>query len=115
MTEPDIVRWAEVEPVEMVPKLWRRTLGTGERGMVVELRADPGAVVPEHSHPAEQIGYVISGELELTIDGVPYRFGPGDSYAIPGDTLHSAHFPVPCVLVEFFTPVREEYRRGARA
>ena len=111
MAAPDIVRWADVEPVEMTPGLWRRTLGTGERGMVVEIRAEEGSTVPEHSHPAEQIGYVVSGQVELTIDGTAYRFGPGDSYAIPGDTPHSAQFPSACVLAEYFSPVRDEYRR----
>ncbi len=115
MTGPDIVRWADVKPVEAVPGLWRRTLGTGERGMLVEIRTDPGVIIPEHSHPAEQIGYVISGEVELTIAGTLYRFAPGDSWAIPGDAPHSAHFPVASVLVECFVPVRDEYRRRSSA
>ena len=115
MTTPDIVRWADAEPVEMLPGLWRRTLGTGERGMLVEIRAEPGVIIPEHAHPAEQIGYIISGEVELSIAGISYRFAPGDSYAIPGNVIHSARFQTACVLVEYFTPVREEYRRRPRA
>ncbi|HEY63709.1 MAG TPA: cupin domain-containing protein [Caldilineae bacterium] len=111
MAAPDIVRWAEVEPVEVAPGMWRRTLGTGERGMLIEVRAEPGVQLEAHSHPAEQIGYVVSGEVELTIDGTPYRFSQGDSYAIPGNVPHSARFLTSCVLAEYFTPVREEYRR----
>jgi quercetin dioxygenase-like cupin family protein len=83
--------------------------------MLIEIRADPGVVIPEHAHPAEQIGYIISGEVELSIAGISYRFAPGDSYAIPGGVIHSARFQTACVLVEYFTPVREEYRRRPRA
>ncbi|MCD6290256.1 MAG: cupin domain-containing protein [Anaerolineae bacterium] len=110
--EVDIVHWAEVEPVEVVPGMWRRTLGTGERGMVIEVRAKAGIIMEAHAHAAEQIGYVVSGEVELTIDGTPYQFQPGDSYAIPGNVPHSAHFLTDCVVVEFFSPVRDEYRRS---
>ncbi|GAB4560302.1 MAG: hypothetical protein Kow0047_06850 [Anaerolineae bacterium] len=112
MAQLDIARRSEIEPVEVTRGLLRRTLGTGERGMLLEIQAEAGTEVEAHSHPAEQIGYVVSGEVELTIDGVPYRFREGDSYAIPGGVPHAARFVTDCVLAEFFTPVREEYRRS---
>jgi quercetin dioxygenase-like cupin family protein len=45
--------------------------------------------VPEHSHGA-QWGVVLSGEIELTIDGQSFNFTKGDTYFIPANTKHSA-------------------------
>jgi quercetin dioxygenase-like cupin family protein len=45
--------------------------------------------VPEHSHRA-QWGVVLSGEIELTVDGQAFHFRRGDTYFIPANTRHSA-------------------------
>ncbi len=45
--------------------------------------------VPEHSHES-QWGVVLSGEIELKIDGEKRLFKKGDTYFIPKDVLHSA-------------------------
>ena len=103
------IRWAVVEPVEMLSGLDRRTLGCGEQVMIAEFRARPGVQVPRHTHPHEQVGYVVSGEVELTIGGQTAVCGPGDSYAIPGGLEHSARFLSECVVIDGFSPPREDY------
>ena len=50
-------------PVEMLPGVVRRTLTEGERMMLIEVTLQQGAVVPLHTHPHEQIGYLASGRL----------------------------------------------------
>lgn len=104
------VRWADAEPVEMLPGLIRRTLGCSERLMIAEFRAKSGVEVPSHSHPHDQVGYVISGEMEMTVGQQTEFLGPGDSYAIPGDVAHGARFVTECVIVDCFGPPREDYR-----
>lgn len=106
------VRWAEVEPVEMLPGLDRRTLGCGEQAMIAEFRARAGVEVPLHTHPHEQVGYVVSGQMELTIGSQTARCGPGDSYTIPGGVPHGARFLSECVVIDCFSPPREDYRGG---
>jgi quercetin dioxygenase-like cupin family protein len=105
------VRWSDVEPVEMVPGLDRRTLACSERLMIAEFRAAPGAEVPMHTHPHDQAGYVVSGEMELTIDDHTERCGPGDSYTLPGGVPHGARFLSESVIIDCFSPPREDYRR----
>jgi quercetin dioxygenase-like cupin family protein len=56
-----------------------------------------------HSHPNEQVGYVISGELEMTIDGVVRVCAPGDCYHIPGDVEHMGRAVSDCVVIDCFT------------
>jgi quercetin dioxygenase-like cupin family protein len=50
---------------------------------------DAGSSIHEHSHPEEEVWQVIEGELEITIDGVTRRAGPGSAGIVPPDTLHS--------------------------
>ena len=48
-----------------------------------------GASIHEHFHPQEEVYHVIEGELELAIDGVTQRLGPGFVGIVPPNTLHS--------------------------
>jgi len=104
-------RLADIEPVEMVPGLNRRTLACSERLMIAEFRAEAGAEVPMHTHPHEQAGYVVSGEIELTIGDDTAHCGPGDSYTMPGGVRHGARFLSECVIIDCFSPPREDYLR----
>ena len=71
----------------------------------------PNAVVPEHTHPHEQAGTVIEGELSMTIAGETRVLKVGDCYIIPGDVPHSAtaHNGLARVI-DIFSPVRESYQ-----
>ncbi len=104
-----MVRWADASPVEMVPGLFRRTLAETADLMVIEARAGAGVTVPMHSHPNQQITYVVSGQIELTMNGETTAYMPGDACAIPGSVEHSAHFPVETIVVDSFSPPRPEY------
>ncbi|HJS22356.1 MAG TPA: cupin domain-containing protein [Steroidobacteraceae bacterium] len=60
---------------------------------VVQVRVDfdPGYVAPRHTHPGEEIIYVIEGTLEYYIEGQPpAKVGPGDVLFVPAGTIHSA-------------------------
>jgi quercetin dioxygenase-like cupin family protein len=81
---------------------------------VVEL--DPGAVAPEHSHPHEQFGLILEGSAVFRIGDETKELGPGSFYVIPGDTPHMAEAgPDGTVLIDVFSPVREEWREAEAA
>lgn len=88
------------------------TTAWGEHLMMSFVRFDgPGAVVPEHQHPHEQMGMGLEGEFELVIDGEARVIRPGDSYCIPGGVRHSARaLAGPARALDIFHPVREDYR-----
>lgn len=109
--EPTAVRLAEVEPVEMMAGVWRCTIATGERMMIAHVTIRKGASAPLHRHPHEQVGYVLEGRIRMTIGGEVYEFEPGDSYFVPGDLEHDAVAITDCVVLDVFSPPREEYRR----
>jgi quercetin dioxygenase-like cupin family protein len=67
--------------------------------------------VRPHSHPHEQLGYVLEGEITMTVAGVTDTWHAGVAYAIPGGVEHAAVAgPGGCRVIDVFIPVREEYR-----
>jgi len=59
---------------------------------VVQARGEfePGAAVPQHTHPGEEIGYVLEGSLELEVAGKPsVTLKAGDAFFVPAETIHS--------------------------
>lgn len=86
-----------------------KTLTYGENTHMCEFALEAGSAIPDHSHPHEQIGYMVSGRIDFLIEGVMYNAEPGDSWSIPGDMPHSAKVIEDSVIVEVFSPVREEY------
>ena len=90
-------------------KVRMKTLVHGDATMMVEFRLEAGANLPLHSHPHEQTGYLVSGEMELTIGGEVHKVSAGDSWCIPGAVEHSAVAHEDSVAIEVFSPIREDY------
>lgn len=85
------------------------SLAVGEKSMVCKMNYRDGDYATEHQHPHEQCGYVISGEYELTIGDKKWTLLAGDSYAIPGNTIHSFKVIKAGEVIDVFTPQREDY------
>ena len=67
--------------------------------------------VPLHTHPQEQSGIIIEGELEMGVDGNVRILKPGDMYIIPGGVEHYAKASTGSAKVlDIFSPVREDYQ-----
>jgi quercetin dioxygenase-like cupin family protein len=108
--EPQFVSFESVRAFELAPGVSGRPL-FGEGAMLNLITFEPGAVVPLHSHPHEQLGIVIRGEQALVVGGVEHVLGPLDAYSIPGGVEHSAHCgPEGALVLDVFQPVREDYR-----
>ena len=71
---------------------------------------DAEAVLPEHSHPHEQIVNVLEGTFELILDGEPHVLDAGDVLVIPGGVPHAGRAHTACRILDVFSPVREDYR-----
>lgn len=85
------------------------SLAVGEKSMVCKMNYVVGNFATEHAHPHEQSGYVISGRYLMTVKEQAYELGPGDSYAIPGNTPHSFKVIESGEVIDVFTPIREDY------
>ena len=63
----------------------------GREVIQVRVDFDPGYVSPRHTHPGEEIIYVLEGTLEYQIGGKPaVRVKPGDVLFVPAGTVHAA-------------------------
>jgi len=94
---------------EMVDGVRLKALSHGERTLLTEVRLARGAVVPEHQHPHEQTGYLISGSLRFFSGADEAIARPGDSWNLPSGFPHGAEALVDSVVIEVFSPVREDY------
>jgi len=71
---------------------------------------DPGAELPEHSHPHEQVANVLEGKFELTVDGESRQMEPGQVAVIPSNVPHGGKAVTKCRLLDVFHPIRDDYR-----
>ena len=98
------------DPMELVPGARTRTFW-GDQVLLSLVEIDAGAEVPKHTHPHEQAGIVIEGEMEMGIGGEVRTIRPGDMYIIPGDVEHYARsIGTPVKALDIFSPVREEFK-----
>jgi quercetin dioxygenase-like cupin family protein len=97
-------------PKEIVPGGTIRTFW-GENTLLALVDIEPGVEVPLHTHPHEQSGMVLEGELEMGIEGETRTLGPGDIYIIPGGVQHYAKtVSSKARVLDIFSPVREDYK-----
>ncbi|MDI7275964.1 MAG: cupin domain-containing protein [Anaerolineae bacterium] len=108
---------ANREPAFVTPEgAERRVLSYGGRLMLVQFTFPAGVTSAPHSHPHEQIGYVVSGEIDLCVEGLERaRLLPGGSYYVPPDVKHYIITLTPAVLLDCFTPLRQDFLDAAAA
>ncbi len=95
---------------ELAPGARTRTFW-GDKMTLSIVEIDPNSEVPRHTHPHEQGGMMIEGELEMNIAGESKLLKPGDVYIIPGNVEHWARTRnTPARVMDIFSPVREEFK-----
>lgn len=92
----------------------RQILGYGPDLMAVRVWFEEGAEGYEHDHPHSQVAYVESGEFEATIDGETKILRAGDSFYVAPNKLHGAVCKKAGVLIDIFSPVREDFLSGEK-
>ncbi len=94
---------------EIVPGYHGRFVHS-EHMTLIYWRVEPGAALPEHAHPHEQVANMLEGEFEISVAGETKMLKPGDVVVIPSNVRHSGRAVSACRLLDVFYPVREEYR-----
>lgn len=98
-----------IDERQMLPGFYARMLHA-ENMTVSRWRIEAGAVLPEHSHPHEQVTVMLEGTFEMTVNGEKQVIKPGDLVVIPSQATHSARAITDCLILDVFSPVREDYR-----
>ena len=88
-----------------------KTLAWGDKTSLGEFILAKGCNVPAHSHPHEQMGHLLEGEGVLYVDEESIKIREGTSFQIPPHAPHNfdATGDHPAVLIEAFSPPREDY------
>ncbi len=87
----------------------RKVLAYTDNMMAVEVFFDDGTVAALHSHPHEQLTYVISGEFEFTIGEETKIVKAGDTLYKEPNIIHGAKCLKKGVLLDTFTPMRKDF------
>ena len=99
----------DVPEVEMLPGIIRKTLTYSDRFMVCEIHLAKGATLPPHHHVHEQSSNIISGSLLYEVDSESRLVGAGDSVLLLPNVPHAVKALEDTVVLDIFTPLREEY------
>jgi quercetin dioxygenase-like cupin family protein len=99
-------------PAERISDKITRKVMSGEHGMMVWWHFEAGAHAAAHRHPHEQISWMIKGRQDLRIGDQRRTMVAGDFAVIPGGVEHEAYFPEETEVLDFFTPVREDFLAG---
>lgn len=94
--------------------LSRQVLAFTDKLMLVRHLMEKGWVGARHSHPHEQLVYIISGHIRFTGASRTFDARTGDSFIVPGGTEHEASALEPSEVLDVFTPYREEYAAAAK-
>lgn len=98
------IAWEAVDP-----KIRRKIMAYSPELMMVKVAFDKGGVGTLHHHYHTQMSYVESGAFEITIAGETQVLRQGDVYHIPPNVEHGAVCLEDGVLVDVFTPMREDF------
>ena len=94
---------------EPLPGIKQKTLVYGERTLMTKFVLTKNGVLPDHAHPYEQTGYLVSGHILLKIGESEFDASTGDSWNIPMNVTHGARVLEDSVAIEVFSPLREDY------
>ena len=101
-------KWDTVS-IERINDLITRRMIVGENEMVVRWEFRKGGFAGRHSHPHEQIVMMVSGRLRLGVADEETLMGPGDIVVVPPNVPHEAEALEDTVVIDIFSPPREDF------
>lgn len=99
-----------VEPVDAEEGVRRKLLSRGGGLMMTEVTFRKGAIGAIHSHPHEQISYIVQGSFAFHLNGMEQIVKKGDSIYVPSSTPHGVTaLEEHSIILDVFTPQREDF------
>jgi quercetin dioxygenase-like cupin family protein len=103
--------WNQMAAEQLNPHIRRKVIHSGSM-TIARLELQKDAVVPEHSHHNEQVSMVEKGALKFAIEGVQKVVRGGESLVIPPHVPHAVIALEDTVVMDVFSPVREDWIKG---
>lgn len=99
----------EVTMEDLGEGISRKILAHSDNMMSVEVHFEEGAIGALHTHPHEQLTYVLSGEFEFTIGNDTKIVKAGDTMYKEPEIVHGCRCLKAGVLIDTFTPMRKDF------
>ena len=97
---------------KMIAGIERRYL-SGAQTTLAQIFFPKGALVPQHTHPNEQVSFIVTGAVRFTLGGAEVvDVGAGEVLVIPPNVPHSAEALEETYDLDFFSPRREDWISG---
>ena len=104
-----ITKASTAEFEEVLPGIELSNLTLGESTHLTKVRLKKGSTLPEHRHHHEQTGYLLSGRLRFFSGDAEVIAEPGDCWTFRDNVPHGAEALEDTVVLECFSPVRDDY------
>ncbi len=110
-TFPDFVVVAHENGKESAPEngLKRRVLAYNDKLFLTEHQMVKGWVGAMHSHPHDQVVYIVRGHLKVSCLGKTFELRTGDTFVVRSGVQHGASAIDDSLVIDVFTPCREDY------
>ena len=100
---------SEVLALDLGEGVTRKILASGGGMMTVQFDFEEGSIGYLHTHPHEQVGYVVRGRFEITLEDETTIIEAGDTYYVPSGAQHGVVALEEGTLLDVFTPQREDF------
>jgi len=104
-----IVKNPDVTALDLGEGVSRKILASGGGMMTVQFVFEEGSVGYLHTHPHEQVGYVVKGRFEISLANEKTIIETGDTYYVPPGVEHGVVALEEGILLDVFTPQREDF------
>ncbi len=108
---PSLHSWSSITPEQLNPLLTRQFVN-GQQSMLARIVLRKGCIVPEHSHPNEQIAFILEGALRFNLPGESHIVHAGEILVIPANVPHSAEALEDTIDFDIFAPPRQDWIDG---
>ena len=110
-TYPDLIVTSHDQGKESHPEpgLTRRVLAYNEKLFLAEHQMVKGWAGAMHSHPHDQVVYIVRGYLKVNCLGKSFELRTGDTFVVRGGVEHGASAMEDSLVIDVFTPCREDY------
>lgn len=105
-----VVKAEDVQSFTPETGMIRQVLAHSDNLMLVRHYFKNGWIGAKHSHPHEQLVYVVRGKIHIEAEGKAFDVSAGESFVMEGNVEHQAWALEESEVLDVFTPVREEYR-----
>ena len=101
--------------IEICPGIRRRTHAHGRTMYQMMAELEAGSWMPAHSHPQEQIVHILSGRMNLIVEGVAHQLKTGDSFYLASNVPHAVETLEKTRVLDTFSPPRDDYLAADKA